>query len=625
VILRAYKTEIDPTAEQRRALAKHVAGARVAHNWVLERWIELDAARGIARGARALAGHDCAGGEAACMLGYALAALTRGAPVDVRTPRIEQDAPQVTLGAAVVVGLLALFGQHASVAWTPQKRVRYRPASGAAIPDFAATSIDWYSQVAFVRDEQPERFGWLTELSSFAIREAVIDVEDGWKHFFEHIKAGRYERAGRPRFRGRRHAAYHVDQPNPIRITSRTVTIPGIGEVVLKERDYLPVTQEKSHHFPYGGKAIALGLSERDGRWYIALRAEVPDPTPQARGPGRALRDRPVPRVKGRVAGVEVGVVNLSVATQGERSTNIRHLGLRDDDRIARFERLRKLWERRMARRYRAGIATRAQSAGFFEAKRRVAHYHARITDLRDDIVGKSVRQIVDTGVEIVRMRPAGSVHSMLSRNLTNDAQTRNRLAPMVHAARMGDVRRRVAYKMKWIGGRLEEAPQDEPVTKRCALCRTVRETSPGYPNFQCPSCGHIDDRDDNAAANLLQYSSGSDTGEAGPRSAGSKPPERGTTAVTNGRHGGRGNSPSRPRIGPATGDPPERHVQRGRSSSITTPVSEIERLGAAKNGSPQFRGDTARSLADEGNRSQSDVQEVEVSGFLHDGSRETL
>lgn len=64
MIQRAYKTELDPTVEQRRALAQHVSAARVAHNWVLEQWRAHDAARAIARGARALAGLDTRGGEA---------------------------------------------------------------------------------------------------------------------------------------------------------------------------------------------------------------------------------------------------------------------------------------------------------------------------------------------------------------------------------------------------------------------------------------------------------------------------------------------------------------------------------------------------------------------------------
>lgn len=578
MIKRAYKTELDPTLEQRQALAQHVAGARVAHNWVLEQWRTLDWTRAVANGVRALAGNDARGGESACWLGYGLTALTSGAPVKARTPKGE-----------------------------PQ-RYRYRPVPGVQIPDFRPGGVDWYAQLVYVRQEQPERFGWLEDISAFAVREAVLDVSDGWKHFFEHLKAGRYEKAGEPKFRNRRHAAYHADQPDPIRVTERTVKIPGVGWVRLKEREYLPTTEEKSHRFLYGGKCFGLGISERDGRWYVALRCEVPERTPQARGPGRALRERPVPRISGRRMGVENGVRVLAVGYDGSAADVISEEGLRDDRRIQKLEMIRRRWERRMARRWRPGVSRREQSKGWHEASERVAHYHARIVDLRDDRVGKVVRKIVDRGAETVLLREP-HVAGLLSRKTAPNLQVRNKLAKDVHGARMGDLRERLEYKQKWAGGTVELVDKFEPVTKRCSACGAVRDTAPSYPEFVCATCGHREDRDDaNAPRNLHNYSGSSSPGEAGPRSAGSSPPSGG-----NGQSNRKGSAPER--LGnlacpgaPVSGRPTEPHHD-----------VEFERCSGKQGDSEQLPLDTDAGASIKADRSQDVLQLRESSTLLQD------
>lgn len=594
MIKRAYKTELDPTDDQRAALARHVAGARVAHNWVLEQWRAFDLARAVANGSRALRGNDARGGEAACWLGYGLAALHHGVLVRARTPKGE-----------------------------PQ-RYRHHPVPGVQIPDFRPGTIDWYSQLAHVRGEQPERFGWLEELSAFAVREAVLDVADGWKHFFEHLKAGRYERAGEPKFRGRRHASYHADQPDPIRTTDRAVKIPGVGWVRLKERGYLPATEEKSHRFVHGGKAFGLGLSERDGRWYVALRCEVPERSPQARGPGRALRDRPTPRIPGRRMGVENGVRVLAVGYDGDALDVVAEDGLRDDPRILKLIMLRNRWERRMARRWKNGVRTLDQSRGWSEARARVAHYHARITDLRDDRVGKVVRKIVDRGAETILLREP-HVAKLLDRRTASDAGARNALAPAVHGARMGDLRERLEYKQKWAGGKVELVEKFEPVTKRCSACGVVREASPGYPTFVCSACGHREDRDDvNAPRNLHDYSGGSSSGMDPPRNAGDKPSSNGGNGRRNRTARREGQPSSTAPDCPGNQARPGVPAQGGANAANHHADSERGRRSGAETGSEQFRSDAAFPKPTIGDPSHTDSQVSDLSIGLRDGAGAT-
>jgi transposase len=560
VILRAYKTELDPTVEQRRALARHVAGARVAHNWVLERWRVLAGLPRLVAFLRALSGlTDDAGARAAWHIGFGFHAFLHGERRETKKPSRKK--------------------QEGKTVYTTKVKFAAKAPPGP-IPDRSPDS-DWiHAQLTEEKNTIESPVAWLTELSAFAVREGAGDVGRGYAAYFRRLKKhrqgdhseckpkGKRCQLGEPQFRSARERRYHADQPNPIRITSRTVLIPGVGNVRLKERDYIPVTQAKSHHFIHGGKVCGVGISERDGRWYVSVRAEVPKPPPQPRGPGRVLRERPTPRIEGRKIGVENGVRVLVATFDGDSTDSFVDSGLRDDVRIKRFVRQRKLWERRMARRWREGVAKRDQSAGWHEAKRRVRHYHARVVDLRDDRVGKAVRKIVDTGAEVALLREP-HVADLLNRETAPDPAVRNKLAPDVHGARMGDVRRRLEYKMAWAGGKVEQVDRFEPVTKRCSACGVVRDTSPSYPNFKCRACGHTEDRDDmNAPKNLFGYdSSGSlSSGEAGPRSVGSKTPE-----TSGGRgHNGREKRSVRP-TGQPVGTAPYRSGNLARPGALHT------------------------------------------------------
>lgn len=472
--LRAFKTEIDPTAAQRQLLARHVAAARVAHNWALERWYALEAARSMTG---ALSGHDPAGARAAWWLGAFLFALHRGEVSSTRKP-LRKKVEGATAYAT---------------------RYRWKVALPYDPPDRSPNS-DWiHSQLTAEKNRADSDLHWLTEVSSFAVREGVADLGKSYEAFFRRLKkhrAGDHSECkprwgggcvlGQPRFRRSTERSWHCDQPNSIRVTDRAIRVPGIGWIKLKEHGYLPSTSEKSHHLRRGGRVCAVACSEHGGRWYIALRCHVQE---------RKAKPR-----NGNVIGVDSGVIYLATTSEGQRFP-----GLEADAKLASLERCRKLWERRMARRWKNGVSRRDQSSGWHDAKRRVAHYHRRIVEVRDDRVGKAVAAIVATGASVVVVR-GQPVNEMLTRDGSPADRTRNVLAPRVHGARMGDLASKLEYKMQWAGGECLRAPADFPSTKRCHVCEHVRESDPGYPTWTCENCGTILDRELNAAMNLRDY-----------------------------------------------------------------------------------------------------------------------
>jgi len=82
-----------------------------------------------------------------------------------------------------------------------------------------------------------------------------------------------------------------------------------------------------------------------------------------------------------------------------------------------------------------------------------------------------------------------------------------HRLAAAVGDAAWGELARIIAYKQAWRGGQVILVDRWFPSTKTCSSCRTPGPPLPlSQRIFRCDSCGHVADRDLNAATNLATW-----------------------------------------------------------------------------------------------------------------------
>ncbi|MFB6391764.1 zinc ribbon domain-containing protein, partial [Polymorphospora sp. 2-325] len=80
------------------------------------------------------------------------------------------------------------------------------------------------------------------------------------------------------------------------------------------------------------------------------------------------------------------------------------------------------------------------------------------------------------------------------------------------------EIRRQLAYKTLWNGGRLLIADRWYPSSKTCSGCGTVKtKLALSEREYVCQACGLVIDRDHNAAANLADLAAEFDTAGRGP------------------------------------------------------------------------------------------------------------
>lgn len=359
-IYRSYKTELDPTKEQRELLGRHCGARRFAYNWGLERKIEEY--------------------KATC-----------------RTP----------------------------------------------------SAIDLHREL---NRRKKQDLGWLYEVSKCAPQEALRDLDSAFENFFRSLRSGD-RRMRYPRFQRRKRGLGSFRLTNRIVVLERSIRLPRLGHVRLKERGYLPV----------GAHVLSATVSERAGRWFVSVRV-------------KEQRDRVTNG--GPIVGVDMGINALVTVSDGTTFT-----GPKARSRFQR--RLRKL--QRSAARQRNGGRNRAKTYA------RISSLHLRIRNARLDAIHKATTRLTKTKSVIV-------VEDLAVANLMHGS-----LAGHLGDAALRETRRQLEYKALLHGSQIVVANRFFPSSKLCSACGHLKkELALSVRVYVCDVCGASLDRDLNAARNLM-------------------------------------------------------------------------------------------------------------------------
>ncbi|MBM0227194.1 IS607 family element RNA-guided endonuclease TnpB [Micromonospora sp. ATA51] len=285
---------------------------------------------------------------------------------------------------------------------------------------------------------------WWAECSKEAYNtglDALARALKNWSDSRTGRRAGRL--VGFPRFKSRRRSTPTVRfTTGAIRVEPdrKHVVLPRLGRLELHES-----ARKLARRLDAGTARILSATVRRDGgRWHVAFCVEV----------DRAERS---PARPAAAIGADVGLKHLAVLSTGELAPNPCHLN-------AAGRRMRRL-ARRMSRRVgpdrRIG---RNPSTRWAQARRQVARAHARVANLRRD------------GLHKLTTRLAREYGTIVVEDLNVAGMLRNRrLARHIADAGFAELRRQLAYKSQWNGGRLVVADRWFPSSKTCSGCGAVK------------------------------------------------------------------------------------------------------------------------------------------------------
>jgi putative transposase len=333
------------------------------------------------------------------------------------------------------------------VVWnrTLTERRRLYHAEGARM-SYAA------SDAALTAMKKDPDLAFLNEVSSVPLQQALRHQHKAFRAFFA-------KRAGYPRFKSRRsrQSAHYTRSAFTMR--------GGVLRLAKTGRPLRFVWSWPDVDLTRLDATMVVVSREPDGRWYatFAIDTGVPEPLPRVH----------------RAAGVDLGIRDFAVTSDGERIANPRHLE-RKARSLARYQ-------RRLAR-CQKGSTNRAKATA------KVARAHRKVRNARQDFLHRASSRLVrDNDMLVIE-------------DLNVSGMVRNRhLARVISDCGWGEFRRQLEYKCARYGRDLIVTGRFYPSSKTCSACgHLLAELSLRTRHWTCPSCGARHDRDVNAAKNIL-------------------------------------------------------------------------------------------------------------------------
>jgi putative transposase len=307
-------------------------------------------------------------------------------------------------------------------------------------------------------------FSWMYHYSKCIPQEALRDLEQAFKNFYQNHKARQAGKTkhyvGFPKFKkkGRCKDSFRLTGTIKMFSATKQVQLPRLGKLRLKERPHLP----SSAHI------LSATVSRTADRWYVAFQIveAVPDPGPN----GHTMK-----------LGLDPGLAKFATFSNGIALPNPKWL---------------RNGERKLRRLSRAVSRKSKGSKNRRKAVRRLARFHQRLSDRRADYHHKLSAYVTQNHGVIVteELHVAG---------LQKNKRQSKSWADVAH----GEFRRQLGYKSAWHGAHYVEVPRFYPSSKLCSTCwyyhgdLTLKDRV-----FECPMCGMTLDRDLNAALNMEQY-----------------------------------------------------------------------------------------------------------------------
>lgn len=303
---------------------------------------------------------------------------------------------------------------------------------------------------------------WMYEASKAAPQEALRDLDRAFKNFL----AGR---ARYPRFKSRNRGIGGFRLTGIIKVDNRGIQLPVIGRVRFQpgERGYLP-----------WGRHAQVSVTEQAGRWFVSVVGpEVAEATSNGKD----------------AVGLDLGVAHLATLSDGTVIENPKAL--------ASGQRKIKKLQQEVSRK-KKGSANRGK------ARAKLARAHARVRNVRRDTLHKATTMLAKSHGRIV-------VEDLKVKNMTAGGGSRKRgLNRVVLDAAFGEFRRLLKYKGKLYGCEVVAVPPHY-TSQRCSACGHVdKGNRTSQSEFRClrEACGHEINADLNAAINILEAASSTDS-----------------------------------------------------------------------------------------------------------------
>ena len=304
---------------------------------------------------------------------------------------------------------------------------------------------------------------WLSEVSNNVAKQAVKDACNAYKSFFKGLSE-------RPRFKSKKKAkpSFYNDSIK-LKVNSKSVLLEKVGWVKIKPNQ-LPTS-------PY--KYVNPRVSYDGKYWYLSVGLEL---------------EPPVLELTGESIGIDVGIKNLAICSNGMVFKNINKTRV-----VKQLEKRLHRLQRKVSNKYQKNKKGKeyVKTNNIIKLERRIKLLHRRLANIRNNHLHQSTNKIV-------KAKPSKIVVETL--NIKGMMKNKH-LSKAIAQQCLYEFKRQLKYKCEWYGIEFIEADSWYASSKICSKCGNKKQKlSLSERVYKCECCGLSIDRDYNASINLSRY-----------------------------------------------------------------------------------------------------------------------
>ena len=297
--------------------------------------------------------------------------------------------------------------------------------------------------------KKQDDYGWLNNVSSVPLQQALRHLEKAFLNFFE-------GRGAYPTFKKKRNQQSATYTSNAFTWRDGKITLAKMSE---------PLALVWSRPLPEGATPSSVTIS-KDGanRYFLSILVEE-----------EIAHLSPVDAA----LGADLGLKSCVALSSGEIVGNPKFFA-KEEKKLARAQ-------RRHARKQKG-------SRHRDKAHLKVARVHARIADRRRDFLQK-------LSTKLIRENQTICVETLAVKNMVKNPH----LSKAISDVGWSEFVSQLEYKAEWYGRTLVKIDRWYPSSKRCSQCGHLLDSlSLDVRVWSCPACHTVHDRDVNAAKNMV-------------------------------------------------------------------------------------------------------------------------